>query len=125
MSYLLGASLIVAFMGLIGGAINSLIVGEKTFWPNRTKGVYSPGIFGNMMVGAVAAFVVWGVYGNAASFDVLKNDADGLSLSVFQVVMSIPVGMSGGRILMGMAERNGDKLAKDNFARIVERLMEK
>jgi len=99
---------IVGLLGALGGITNCLIAGELVLPQfDKTTGVWRPGWIGNVLVGLVAALVVWGANGPFASFDILRDlsqNAD-LNFTVANLVSSIVVGLGGGNILTQYAQK--------------------
>jgi hypothetical protein len=109
--------LLIAAFGAIGGIVNSAISGEFNYprFDPAAK-VWRPGWIGNVLVGAVAALVVWGVYGPLASYDLVTGKTVELHLTVAQLLTSLVVGLSGGKILTLMAEKQAATISKDQLA---------
>jgi hypothetical protein len=57
------------------------------------------GSFGFIFVGAVAAAVVWCLYGPAASFDTAGKKSFEASIPLLQLASSVLVGFTGGEVL--------------------------
>ena len=64
--------------------------------------------------GLLASVVVWGVYGPLASFDLLTGEMAGVHLTVAQLLTSLVIGLSGGKILTLMAEKQAATISKIN-----------
>src|SRR4029078_9779761 len=109
--------LLIAGFGAIGGIVNSAISGEFNYprFDPAAK-VWRPGWFGNVLVGSVAAVVVWGFYGPLASYDLVTGSKIELHLTVAQLLTSLVVGLSGGKILTLMAEKQAATILKDQLA---------
>jgi hypothetical protein len=109
--------LLIAGFGAVGGIVNSAISGEFNY-PRLDPAakVWRPGWIGNVLVGAVAALVVWGVYGPVASYDLVTGKTVELHLTVAQLLTSLVVGLSGGKILTLMAEKQAATISKDQLA---------
>ena len=119
--HLLEIAGIVAGAGALGGLGHGLVAGEFALPRFDSKRrVFKPGVVGDVLVGALAALVVWAVYGAAASYDV--NKSIDLPLPVAQLGMSIIVGISGAQILRKLAERTAERAAKITLANLVEEL---
>src|SRR6266542_3395714 len=96
--------LLIAGCGAIGGIVNSAINGEFNYpRVDRAEKVRRPCWIGNVLVCAVAALVVWGVYGTLASYHLVTVTKIELHLTVAQLLTSLVVGLSGGKILTLMA----------------------
>jgi hypothetical protein len=114
----------IGLAGAVGGIVASLLSGERNFLPRYEEGVKIPrmGWLGNVFIGAIAALVVWAVYGPLASFDLIQGDISKTSLPLFLLGSSVVVGISGGKILTTMAQQQSDKIARDNLAKALEAL---
>jgi hypothetical protein len=93
-------------LGALGGLINCAISGEFHL-PHTDKEakIWRPGWVGNVLVGGVAAVVVWGIYGPLASFDLLGGQNLDPHLTLAQLFSSLVVGLGGGRILSLEAQK--------------------
>ena len=115
--------LFIAVCGAIGGIVNCAISGEFNYPRfDRTARVWRPGWFGNVLVGAVAAVVVWGVYGPLASYDLVTGTKVDLHLTVAQLLTSLVVRLSGGKILTLMAEKQAERVQKSNLAAALDQI---
>ena len=119
--HLLEIAGIVAGAGALGGFGHGLVAGEFALPRFDSKRrVFKPGVVGDVLVGALAALVVWAVYGAAASYDV--NKSIDLPLPVAQLGMSIIVGISGAQILRKLAERTAERTAERAAEQSAERV---
>lgn len=108
---------LIAGLGAVGGIINCAISGEFKFPQfDREAKVWRPGWIGNLLVGAVAAVVVWGIYGPLASYDFLEPKPAQLHLTLAQLLSSLVIGLSGGKILTLMAEKQAESVSKARLA---------
>jgi hypothetical protein len=115
--------LLIAGCGAIGGIVNSAISGEFRLPQfDRVAKVWRPGWIGNVLVGAVASVVVWGIYGPLASYDLLTGEMTGAHLTIAQLLTSLVIGLSGGKILTLMAEKQAATISKDQLAAAVKAL---
>src|SRR5438874_12321016 len=109
--------LLIAGCGAVGGIVNCAISGEFNYPRfDAAAKVWRPGWIGNVLVGAVAALVVWGIYGPVASYDLVTGTTIELHLTVAQLLTSLVVGLSGGNILKLMAEKQAGTIAQDQLA---------
>ena len=93
------AALIFVFGG-VGGFANCLLVGSDRFRPGYdAQRNWLPGWSGSIVLGAIAAVVIWGVYGSSASYDLLGPEKFVPHLTLAQLLTSLVVGMGGSRIL--------------------------
>src|SRR5438045_9538388 len=92
--------LLIAGCGAVGGIVNCAISGEFNYPQfDAAAKVWRPGWIGNVLVGAVASVVVWGIYGPLASVDLLTGEMAGVRLTVAQLLTSLVIGLSGVRSL--------------------------
>ena len=98
---ILSLILLIAFIGAFGGFANCAVKGEFEL-PHIDDGtkVWKPGWISNIVVGAIAATVVWGLYGPLASFDILNEAPPGVSYTISHLASSLLVGFGGGRICL-------------------------
>jgi hypothetical protein len=113
-------SLLITTAGAAGGRANSIQTGERNILPRHEEDlkVRRTGWIGNIIVGATASLVVWAVYSPLANFDLNNGDLSKTVLPLFQLGSSVIVGISGGKIMMSMAQQKADKIARDNFAEL-------
>jgi hypothetical protein len=79
--------------------------------------VFRPGWIGIILVGAVSAIVVWGAYGGPGStVAIFANSNDPLDLRTGQVIISIVIGIGGGKILTSLADQLGEKVTRKDLA---------
>jgi hypothetical protein len=115
---------IVAALGALGGLVNCAMSDEfKLPGFDKNANIWRPGWVGNILVGAVAAIAVWGIYGPLASFDVINGQPQEMRLTVAQLLSSIIVGLSGGRILSLMAEKQAERVAKESLVQALQRII--
>ena len=107
----------VAFLGAVGGFANCAIAGESVLpRHDKTTGIWRPGWVGNIIVGAIAAVCVWGLNGPLSSYDLFSTVAPHIPFTISQLVSSIVVGLGGGNILTQLAQKQAERIAKDNLA---------
>ena len=103
--------LLIAALGGVGGvATSALKDGFNLPHFDQKARIWRPGWIGNVLTGAIAAMVVWGVYGAASTYEVLNGDVKELKLTVAQLLMSLVIGLSGSQILALLAEKNAEKI---------------
>src|SRR5438477_10902478 len=108
---MLVALLVIAGLGAVGGLVNCAIAQEFALpHIDREAKVWRPGWIGNVVVGAVAAPVIWGMYGPLAGHAI--NAADKLDLTLAQVFVSVVIGLGGGGILTVEAQKQAERVAK-------------
>jgi len=98
--------MLIGVAGAVGGGINAFLSKNGVTLPYRVETdqgpVIQPGVVGNMVVGAVAAVVSWGLYGplSSATISVHPGAASPeIGMSVSSLVGSILMGMGGARWL--------------------------
>lgn len=106
--------LLICIAGAIGGFVNALLT-DGLIKPYKEQNgeirIYQPGYIGNIVTGAIAAGVSWGLYGPVASFfifnasnqEVVHQGMAGLTLSSF--VGAVLVGVGGAKWLTNEAEK--------------------
>ena len=107
-------AILVCVCGGIGGLVNALLAGELHL-PHREGNVYAPGWIGNVVIGAVAALVFWGLYGPMAKVAVIGQTAPGVQVAftVAETAGSVVTGIGGGRILSSEVEKKALTKTKD------------
>lgn len=105
---------VVLIAGGVGGIANALMT-ENGFWLPRREAVAEasvvrPGIFGNILLGALAAVISWGLYGAYAGAVILGGPAappdsapPGLTLS--SLVGALLIGVGGSRWLTSEVDK--------------------
>ena len=115
---------LVAILGMAGGLTNCFLAGGFTSPQSDTKGkVWKPGWIANIVIGGIAAVVVWCFYGPASSYDLVKDGVIDCHLPVAQIASSILVGISGAKILTTMAQRQAERAAKIDLAKVLEDIL--
>ena len=94
--------LYVLILGSVGGACTSFVSGEFHL-PGTGEGgkVWKPGFIGSIVVGGVAALILWGFYGPAASFQLIGDGGTEIPITfrVGEAIGSILAGVGGSRVL--------------------------
>lgn len=109
-------ALLVLACGGLGGLVNALLAGDLHL-PHREENIYSPGWIGNVVVGAVAALVFWGLYGPMAKVAVVGTTASNVSVAftIAELAGSVVTGIGGGRILSSEVEKRTLSNMKDSL----------
>jgi hypothetical protein len=110
---------LISIAGALGGVVNAFISDNGFIMPKSeltTTGatVLRPGYFGNILVGAVAAVVSWGLYGPLGSLliagtsEALKSNVspDKVGLTLASLVGAVLVGVGGARWLSSEVDKN-------------------
>ena len=105
---------IVLLGGAVGGIINA-IISDNGFVVPREETINNvcivrPGIAGNVLVGAVAAFISWGLYGSYSGA-LIFSSSGGLGMSELNLTLSsvagaILIGMGGARWLTNEVDKS-------------------
>ncbi len=110
--------LYVAAAGAVGGVVNALITDKGFRLPSReTVGeikIYAPGWIGNVLIGAVAAMVSWGLYGPMAAYTIAGTaaaleanpSADRIGLALSSLVGATLIGVGGARWLTNEVDKS-------------------
>ena len=107
----------IAALGAVGGIANCAITGEFALPQfDRVNRIWRPGWVGNVIIGVIAAVVVGGMYGPLAHFVINGTKQDVPQLTVAQLLGAVVVGLGGGNILTQLAQKQAERLAKDNLA---------
>jgi H+/Cl- antiporter ClcA len=92
---------IVLFAGIIGGLVNAVLSDNGFIWPRYQDRdgvkILRPGVLGNCLVSAVAAFVSWGLYGPAAAVHLVG------ATNPTPLPLTLTAGMVAGALLVGIA----------------------
>ncbi|SDS32223.1 hypothetical protein [Opitutus sp. GAS368] len=115
-------AILVGLFGAVGGLVKCFLAdGFKKPSTDPDGTVWRPGWYAHIIVGSVAALVTWGLYGPLASYDILNPDPTRpLSFKLGELVGAITVGLAGGQILASIAEKNADKITRDNLIKTIK-----
>ena len=109
--WLLG--LVIAGAGAAGGVVNALLTDNGFVLPKYVAAeparIWKPGFLGNLIIGAAAAFVTWGLYGRWAGA-VIAGAAPGSTPAKFYETLSgftgaFLAGAGGARILTAEVDK--------------------
>jgi hypothetical protein len=113
------AILVIAGLGALGGLVNCAVAGEFALpHVDRDAKVWRPGWIGNVVAGAIAAPVIWGIYGPLAGRSITAPEP--IEITLIQAFTSIVIGFGGGRILTLEAQKQAERVAKNNVTELVE-----
>ena len=114
-----GMFILIVISGAIGGAVNAMMTDNGFLWPKPDKDstgnkIWRPGFLGNMFIGAVAAFVSWGLYGPLSSYLIVgtpealdvNTSPESVGLSLASFVGALLVGIGGARWLSNEIDKN-------------------
>ena len=104
---------IIMLSGAIGGIVNALVSDNGFIKPSEeTAGevtIIRPGFAGNILLGAVAAFVSWGLYGafsNAVLFGTTSGiGTEDITVSIASIAGALLVGIGGARWLTNEVDK--------------------
>jgi hypothetical protein len=117
-----GIILCVSLLGAVGGLVNCIIHGfEPPVWKGPSVRL---GWFGNLVTGASAALVIWGIYGPLASYDLISGKETEIHCTVAQLLGSLIVGLSGGSILTLIAQTRVDHITKEVLGKALDSTLE-
>jgi hypothetical protein len=119
---------IVCAAGAVGGVVNALITDNGFVMPRREQvdqmSIVRPGYIGNILIGAIAAGVSWGLYGPLATYYIVviaektsqpvADQIIGITLS--SLVGAVLVGVGGARWLTNEVDKNLLKAAASKAA---------
>ncbi|MDD1751798.1 MAG: hypothetical protein LUQ38_01755 [Methanotrichaceae archaeon] len=93
---------IILFSGAIGGIVNAIVSDNGFIKPREEDldnvSIVRPGFIGNILVGAISAFISWGLYG-AYSGVMIYSTSNGAN---FSSEMGVSISAISGAILVGM-----------------------
>jgi len=96
---------VIAGFGALGGLVQSTITGfQLPSWDNNAK-IFQFGSVGRIFAGAVAAAVVWCLYGPLASVSTAPGRSFEANIPPLHFAFSVLVGLSGGEILRREAQK--------------------
>jgi hypothetical protein len=110
---------IVMLSGAVGGIVNALVSDNGFIRPSEeTAGdvtIIRPGFAGNILLGAVAAFMSWGLYGafsNAVIWGANTGiGTDDVTVSMASIAGAVLVGIGGARWLTNEVDKKLLKIA--------------
>lgn len=102
---------IIFAAGAIGGVINALLTDNGFILPKYEDAsgnkILRPGVVGNVLIGAIAAVISWGLYGPFASYLILpsKPTENDPSLSLAALVGGVLIGIAGAKWLSNEVDK--------------------
>ena len=95
-------AVVIFAAGALGGVVNALVTdnGFMRWRYDEVEGtrVWRPGWLGNVLIGAIAAFVSWGLYGRYSAVSVVGSDA-GFTETMSSIAGAVLIGVGGARFL--------------------------
>jgi|SRR5262245_31576799 len=103
---------IVSAAGAVGGVINALLTENGFILPKpeavENGSIIRPGIIGNILIGAAAATISWGLYGPFAATIIIGSSAEppsGIGISLSSLAGAILVGVGGAKWLTNEVDK--------------------
>lgn len=101
---------LVFLAGAVGGVINALMTDNGFILPKYEDAsgnkIWRPGVIGNVLIGAIAAVISWGLYGPFADFIILPKPATGeANINVSAFVGAILIGVAGAKWLSNEVDK--------------------
>lgn len=101
--------LYISLAGGVGGIVNALLsengfIMPKTEHIDGTK-IIRPGMIGNILIGAVAAGVSWGLYGAAATATLTGSINETAPLTLSALMGAVLVGVAGAKWLTNEVDK--------------------
>jgi hypothetical protein len=100
----------IVIAGASGGVINALLSDSGFIAPGwyeeAGNRIWKPGVLGNMLLGAAAAFISWGLYGPFSAFVLMPPDlTTKATLTLSALVGAFLVGIGGARVITSEVEK--------------------
>ena len=113
--------LVILGAGAIGGIGNALITDNGFLRPQWKEAdgakILRPGVFGNVILGALGALVSWGLLSSVSTLVVFSgNQAMSADLTVGTLIGAIIAGLGGARVLTAEVDKNMYKAAASEAA---------
>jgi hypothetical protein len=103
---------LISFAGAVGGLVNAILSDNGFVTPKWRRGIWCPGFFANILVGAIGAFISWALYGSGAGVDIGQAGERALiSLRFSALAGAFVVGIAGAKWLTSEVDK---KLWKEN-----------
>jgi hypothetical protein len=106
-------AIIIVGAGAAGGLVNALLTDNGFLVPQYVEAqgarILRPGFLGNMIIGAAAAFVTWGLYGRWAGAAIAGVAADSNPAKFYETLSGFTgaflAGVGGARVLTGEVDK--------------------
>jgi hypothetical protein len=103
---------LISLAGGLGGLVNAILSDNGFVTPKWRHDVWCPGFFSNILLGAVAAFISWALYGSGAGVDIGETTERTLiSLRFSALAGAFVVGIAGAKWLTSEVDK---KLLKES-----------
>lgn len=103
---------VILVSGAVGGVVNAIITDNGFIKPREEVVdkvcIIRPGVAGNVLLGSIAAFISWGLYGSysgAIIFGALATQSADVSLSLSTISGAILIGIGGARWLTNETDK--------------------
>jgi hypothetical protein len=109
---MLGAVGLILASGALGGIVNALVSDNGFIKPSEEIAedmvIVRPGFAGNIVLGAIAAFISWGLYGafaNSIVYGPAPNGSGEITISLSALAGALLVGIGGARWLTNEVDK--------------------
>src|SRR5215204_6379991 len=118
----------VGIAGALGGLVNALITDKGFYLPAKEQvdaiTIYKPGWIGNVLIGAIAAAISWGLHGPLASYFIAgtqeamttNTTPEKIGLTLSSLVGAALIGVGGARWLTSEVDKTLLKAAASKAA---------
>lgn len=114
----------VLTLGGLGGVARSLIGDGFRGWRyDESSKILTLGTLGDVLAGAIAALVVWGLYGPNAGQAVALGTA--YSVTFGQCSGSLLLGISGAQVLKLLSDRHAESVTKVKLVETAQKLLKR
>ncbi len=104
----------ILLAGAVGGAINAFISDNGFVLPRaevvNNVSIFRPGFIGNIVIGAIASMITWGLSGSYSNTMIIGPQApmgtEDLGISVSALASSLLVGIGGARTLTNEVDKS-------------------
>jgi hypothetical protein len=106
----LGIVGLVLILGAVGGFLSALMSDDRALFPRREPGdstVYRYGVVLNTLVGAVAAFISWALYGANANTTIFSNGTAVTEINLTFIALggAVLTGFGGSKLLTNVSDK--------------------
>lgn len=111
---------VIAGGGAVGGVVNALLTGDGgIILPKLQSGIVRLGVVGNILLGAFAAVITWGLYGPLKDAVLMGTQPSGVvsaTLTVTSLAGAALAGAGGARVISSEIDKRYLKQAAANAA---------